>query len=434
MDRFVIRKAFSQSTGYSKRKREDEAIVSSKKRPVGLTDHEVIHNVVQDSDTFSITMTLSATSTCPPYLIVFHNLYHMSSQDTARGFDSFTQRYTESRLLGVLEETLRAQAKTVFREEQFERLEALLNIGGDITIDRAGFYMDVLTDTTATEWFKLYIRQAERLNVRIGYHKKPTVLRNNTALHYQLLRNNTALHYQLLRKLGRHYNYVILGLLPNNLAHDTHLYDAIEMYLALVFQLLPPKTLTKYLPPGSQLRQPDRGCMVANPLNQHHDDDAARRASCQLRDSSDPEVRGHYKDACEYLRKVEYVPTMEAMRAVSKKKEFFRPASNEFERIVHVRCNTCKADVSIKKDPLPVYDRETNAYLVRQQSCHNCPLPGSEKGDRREFKSTMFYPIDGRPTRSMSWLGKHKKKPQSTNQYAENSKWKAAVTKVDEAP
>ena len=104
--------------------------------------------------------------------------------------------------------------------DEITQKDALLNIGGDTTIGVAGFYMDVLTDVTTTEWFKLYIGQAERLNVRIGYHKKPTVLRNNTAL-----------HYQLLRKPGRQYNYVILGLLPSNLAHDSHLYDATEMYL-----------------------------------------------------------------------------------------------------------------------------------------------------------------------------------------------------------
>ena len=118
--------------------------------------------------------------------------------------------------------------------------------------------------------------------------------------------------------------------------------------------------------------------MIANPLNQHHDDAAARRAACQLRDSTDPEVRGHYKDACEHLKKVEYVPTMEAMREKSAKKHLFRHATNKFERVIYIYCDKCKSDVTIKKDPLPIFDKESGKYLVRQQSCFDCKVDSSK--------------------------------------------------------
>jgi len=47
-----------------------------------------------------------------------------------------------------------------------------------------------------------------------------------------------------------------------------------------------------------------------------------------------------------------------------------------------------------------------------------------KKGDTRQNRSTMFYPIDGRPTMSFAWLSQHKEKPKSTNQYVDNEKWK----------
>ncbi|KAK3640087.1 hypothetical protein LTR56_012063 [Elasticomyces elasticus] len=357
----------------------------------------------------------------PQNLAILHQLYILLEVDTHRGFDQFTARYTEAQLLDVIERSFREPVLILLEGTDFTNKQALLDIGGDVKYKGPGLYMDVLTDDNAAEWFKLYGGQAERVKVRTDYHKKPSVLKKNTAL-----------HYQLLRKPGRNYDYVLVAALPENEPVDTQLLDVLEMYTGLVFQMLPSKTLTKYLPSGSVVRQPERGCMVANPLNQHHDDEAARRASCQLRDSTDPEIRAHYKDACDYLRLVEYRPTMEAMRQKSKKKDLFRPATNEFERVVHIRCNTCKADVSIKQDPLPIFDKDTGNYLIRQQSCFNCPVAGAKKGDRRQFKSTMFYPIDGRPTMSMSWLGKHTKTPRSTNQYEDNGRWKAPTVVKDE--
>ncbi|KAK4545857.1 hypothetical protein LTR36_002421 [Oleoguttula mirabilis] len=332
----------------------------------------------------ALTQSPSALKTCPPHLTILHNLYCLLANDTHRGFDRFTAKYTQAQVLAML-----------LANEDYTDKDKLLAIGGDVKHKGPGWYMHVLTDDNDSDWFKLYIGQGERVKIRVDYHRKPSVLKKNTAL-----------HYQLLRKPGRQYNYVLLAALP---------------------EALPAKTLRKYLPEGAALRQPERGCMVANPLNQHHDDEAARRASCQLRYSTDPEIREHYKDACDYLRLVEYKPSMEAMREKSKKKDLFRQASNEFERVVHIRCNTCKSDATIKKDPLPIFDNVTGKYLVRQQSCFNCP-----KGDRRQFKSTMFYSIDGRPTMSMSWLGKHRKTPKSTNQYEDNGRWKAPTVVLEE--
>ncbi|KAK5116860.1 hypothetical protein LTR85_009120 [Meristemomyces frigidus] len=365
--------------------------------------------------------TRSALQTCPPHLAILRNLYRLLAIDTHRGFDRFTAKYTEAEVLAVVKRTFQGPVQQLLADEDYTDKHKLLAIGGDVKYKGRGWYMDVLTDDNDSDWFKLYIGQGERVKTRVDYHRKPSVLKKNSAL-----------HYQLLRKPGRRYNYVLLASLPEGEAVDTQLLDVIEMYHGLLFQALPPKTLTKYLPEGVILRQPERGCMVANPLNQHHDDEAARRASCQLRDSTDPEVREHYKDACDYLRLVEYKPSMEAMRQKSKKKNLFRPASNEFERVVHIRCDTCKSDATIKLDPLPIFDNVTGSYLVRQQSCFNCPVAGSKKGDRRQFKSTMFYPIDGRLTMSMSWLGKHMKMPKSTNQYEENGRWKAPMVVLEE--
>ncbi|KAK3686374.1 hypothetical protein LTR37_019884 [Vermiconidia calcicola] len=357
----------------------------------------------------TLTQSPSASRTCPQHLVIFHNLYCLLRLDAHLGFDKFTTKYTELDVLQIIDRSFRFEVKQLMASEKYTNKDSLLVIRGDVRYKGLGWYMDVIIDENDICWFKLYIGQGERVKFRVDYHSKPSVKEKNSAL-----------HYRLARKPARRSNYVLLVSFPEGEDLDTQLLDVVEMYLGLLFQALPPKTLRKYLPQDADLRQPERGCMVANPLNQHHDDEAARRASCQLRDSTDPEIREHYKDACDYLKTVEYRPSMAAMRDKSKKKDLFRGATNEFERVVHIRCNTCKADVAIKQDPLPLFDKESGKYLIRQQSCFNCKVPGAKKGDRRQFKSTMFYPIDGRPTMSMSWLGKHAKEPKSTNQYVSN--------------
>lgn len=215
--------------------------------------------------------------------------------------------------------------------------------------------------------------------------------------------------------------YVLLASLSDEGDIGTQTLDVIEMDLGILFQALPPKTLRKYLPEAFALCQIERGCMAANPLNQHHDDETARRASCQLRDSTDAEIREHYKVACDYLGAVEYIPTMEAMREKCKKKDLFRSPVNEFKNVVHIRCNTCKTDVTIKSNPLPLFANKNGNYLVRQQICFNCKVPGAKKEIAgNTVQVNHAHPIDGRPIMSMSWLGKHVKEPNSTNRYAKN--------------
>lgn len=45
----------------------------------------------------------------------------------------------------------------------------------------------------------------------------------------------------------------------------------------------------------------------------------------------------------------------------------------------------------------------------------------------------MFYPIDGRPTLSYSWLGKHKENPKSINQSVNNASWTTPLAKAPDA-
>ncbi|PPJ51424.1 hypothetical protein CBER1_09347 [Cercospora berteroae] len=340
-------------------------------------------------------LTLPASSTVPQHMAIFHNLYTLCQSDDKRGFDGMTAKYSEARLLGIANAIFRQPVKDILRDEDYADRDRLLRIGGDTKSMLPAWYLDILTDDEAAEWFKLYLGQALRLKVHIDYHNKPTIRKKKQQLRYRLLR----------AKPSRHSNFVVLAVwIYNDEPVDEHIQDFFEMFGALVFQALPGRTLEKYLPDSVDIRQPERGCMVANPLNQHHDDQAAMKASCQLRLSTDPEIREHYKDACEYLKAVHYVPTMQAMREITTKKGLFRDLTNEFEAVVYIWCNICKDEVTIKRDPLPIYCIESGSYLVRQQSCMGpkCTVPGSKKGDRRQHKSTMFYPIDGRPTKSFS--------------------------------
>ncbi|KAI6823060.1 hypothetical protein KC340_g11976 [Hortaea werneckii] len=347
-----------------------------------------------------IALPLSAAKTVPYYMSVFQNLYTILEADSARGFDHATQFYGKNGLLALK--------------------DRLLSIAGDTKFAGAGHYMDCLTDMDDPDWFKIYIGQATVVKNRVDYHKKPTVLQEQQALHYRLLRG----------KQSRPYNYVLLIKMPQKLEFRDEVLEMLEMYAGLLFQALPRKTLLKYLPQDVKIFEPERGCMVANPLNTRHDPALSRLATCQLQESSDPEVRSHYKHACEYLKQVAYVPTINALRAKSKKKDLQRPPENQFEAVVWMQCGRCK---TIKQDPAPIFEIVSGAYLVRQQRCMTCTIPGAQKGSRKQHAKVMFYPIDGRPTMSHSHLGKHKQNPKSTNQYANNSQWKEPLAQVHEA-
>lgn len=371
---------------------DDEPVFKTRTRESGRTssDLAVVPNV----------FALPSSSTVPQYMAIFHKLYTMCQADSKRGFDKMTEKYSEAQLLAIADSIFRPPVKEILRDEAYSDKDRLLSIGGDTNTLLPAWYLDVLTDNKVSDWFKLYLGQALRLKVRIDYHNKPTIRKNKKALRYRLLRAKTS----------RHSNFVVLALwiYEDEPAHE-NIQDFFEMFGALVFQALPGRTLEKYLPNSVSVRQPERGCMVANPLNQHHDDQAAMKASCQLQLSTDPEVRSHYKAACEYLKSVEYVPSMQARRKVSINKGLFRDPVNEWEAVVYIRCYRCKDEETTKRDPLPIYCIKTDRYLIRQQSCMGpkCVVPGSKKGDRRQHKSTPFHPIDGRPATELNGL--HKK-------------------------
>ncbi|GAB1727482.1 hypothetical protein NU195Hw_g495t1 [Hortaea werneckii] len=297
----------------------------------------------QDSDwdnvqTHQLTIALppSAAKTVPYYMSVFQNLYTILEDDTARGFDQATQFYGKNGLLALVNKSFQQPVKQIMLDDAYHDKDRLLTIAGDTKFAGAGHYMDCLTDVDDPDWFKIYIGQATVVKNRVDYHKKPTVLQKQQALHYQLLRG----------KQSRRYNYVLLIKMPQELEFRDEVLDMLEMYAALLFQALPRKTLLKYLPQDVKILEPERGCMVANPLNTRHDPALSRLATCQLQESSDPEVRSHYKHACEYLKQVAYVPAINALRAKSKKKDLQRPPENQFEAVVWIQCGRCK---TIKK-------------------------------------------------------------------------------------
>ncbi|KAI6874486.1 hypothetical protein KC323_g652 [Hortaea werneckii] len=413
-------------TSLGKRKREQlDPTDDGDKENAAPASIDISHDQDSDRDNvqthqLTIAFSPSAAKTVPYYMSVFQNLYTILEADTARGFDQATQFYGKNGLLALVNKSFQQPVKQIMLDDAYHDKGRLLNIAGDTKFAGAGHYMDCLTDVDDPDWFKIYIGQATVVKNRVDYHKKPTVLQKQQALHYRLLRG----------KQSRRYNYVLLIKMPQELEFRDEVLDMLEMYAALLFQALPRKALLKYLPQDVKIFEPERGCMVANPLNTRHDPALSRLATCQLQESSDPEVRSHYKHACEYLKQVAYVPTINALRAKSKKKDLQRPPENQFEAVVWIQCGRCK---TIKQDPAPIFEIVSGAYLVRQQRCMTCTIPGAQKGSREQHAKVMFYPIDGRPTMSHSHLGKHKQNPKSTNQYANNSQWKEPLAQVPEA-
>lgn len=266
----------------------------------------------------------SALKTVPRYMLIFNNLYEICALDVDRNLDQFVLRFPKDQLLRIIDQVFRQPFKNIMHEDDFANKQRLLDIGGNIKDKRAGWYIDVVTDEELAAWYKLYPGQAGSLSTRIGYHQKPSVIAKGTSLHYRVLR----------KKGSRKSNYVVVGVWTAANAIDGQLHNFVELYTGVLCQALPRKTLTKYLPVGIPLRQPERGLMVANPLSQNHyqrgmsDEDkknekskATIRAISQLSESTDPEIVEHYKDACDYLRSVQYIPAIDAMRSRSKKQD-----------------------------------------------------------------------------------------------------------------
>lgn len=90
-----------------------------------------------------------------------------------------------------------------------------------------------------------------------------------------------------------------------------------------------------------------------------------------------------------------------------------------------IRCSSCKKDSTVKQDPAPIFEISSDRYIVRQQSCYHCKVPNAKKGDRRQNKSRMFYPVDKRPFIRMGDLGKDPNAPKKKQ--VRPSRSKAAV-------
>ncbi|KAI7559049.1 hypothetical protein KC343_g10157, partial [Hortaea werneckii] len=211
-------------TSLGKRKREQlDPTDDGDKENAAPASIDISHDQDSDRDNvqthqLTIAFSPSAAKTVPYYMSVFQNLYTILEADTARGFDQATQFYGKNGLLALVNKSFQQPVKQIMLDDAYHDKDRLLNIAGDTKFAGAGHYMDCLTDVDDPDWFKIYIGQATVVKNRVDYHKKPTVLQKQQALHYRLLRG----------KQSRRYNYVLLIKMPQELEFRDEVLDMLE--------------------------------------------------------------------------------------------------------------------------------------------------------------------------------------------------------------
>lgn len=320
---------------------------------------------------------------CAPEVVkILQRLIETLKKDEDRGYAQWIAASPEQ-INGATQTFMTDKALQTCVQGRWEK-EAILNLQQagepDSNVRSAGWYMDIITDKNDGDFMKLYVGQAANLYKRIQEHRSK-------------FRTDKGLHYTMARQPGREMTFVVLGMYQNPQCNEDDLSMLLnfgEAFFALIFQTLPRPTLEKYLPPGTAIREPERGLNVSNPLNQG-DRNKAKQAFSLLQSSTDPEVQeywtriqlksvGHMQDV---MRTDHNLGFIRYRRGGSKYTKYYYPPDPQNGRplTMQIKCNRCTVPPVIT-DWHPQYT-EDGSYLVRK---HECP--------RGCLKSILFVPVD----------------------------------------
>lgn len=262
--------------------------------------------------------------------------------------------------------------------------------------------MNLVIEPAVVEYLKKYIGQADQVRRRVRNHRSE-------------MKKGKSLHHRIARVETRVSNFVLLGKWTDDavVPMAPALLDLVEMYFSLLFQSLPKRSLTKWLPIDVPLRK-ETGLNIALPLYQAAlaagSKKRAQLSFLDLKDSDDPEVRGYLKDAAAKGRASmaaqNWVPNSRGLRQISWKQEVLRGPleDNDDEKHVEIECRVCKHK---KMDPDPLFQKVDGKYVVREQICTNCPVKRvNATTGGITYQKKLHHPVDGRPRMSLTKVKK----------------------------
>ena len=288
-----------------------------------------------------------------------------------------------------------AGGKYAHNPEKIRDVDALKSIGGDISTQSIGWYMNIITDDD-DNLAGLYVGQALSLWRRIG---------GKSDCHIRSKHRRRSLHHSVWDQPGRSNQFVLLGTLSEDEFETddrNNVLNIMEHFFALVFQTLQPATLRKYLPSSIELVDDGARLNLALPLHQG-DPEASKRAIAELANSTDPEKREYYQRRLQEggagaqagHRAEDHASLRDGVRAASTNfNVIYRAPNKPEEENVLVKCFTCG---NVRVDKYPKWEivpaGSVSRYVTDVLPCYVCYEKEGKRAKSNKTTQTKHHPV-----------------------------------------
>ncbi|SMQ49305.1 unnamed protein product [Zymoseptoria tritici ST99CH_3D7] len=263
------------------------------------------------------------------------------SRDEKRGYEAFIKRAG-----GI---------KAVSKIQRAANKSSILNLGGSKKSKKPGVYLHIVEDYEDEEFIMLYDGQAGKIMNRINIHERRFHL--NDTPHHEVANRPTSVG-----------TFVVLAEFDEKLVDLKFHLNILEMWTALVFQVLPRRILKIHLT-DAEIRPVEIGLNIASPLNQSSDK-AAQKSLGLLKHSTNPFAQ-------EYWRNVVLPRLNDSIKAIHD-----RQAAVGFKDYIEGH-----RKISVYNELDLTRGAETDAEAT---TCYLCPPTSKKQKHAQQF----FEPID----------------------------------------